>query len=132
MTMTDPIADLLTRIRNGQRVRKQSVKCPHSVEKENILKVLQEEGYIRTYLVENDQAGHKELKIELKYHENLPVIQTIDRISKPGRRVYSPISALAKVANGLGISILSTNKGIISDAKARELSVGGEVLCRVF
>ena len=132
MTLTDPIADLLTRIRNGQRARKQSVKCPHSKEKENLVKVLQEEGYVRTCLVENDLLGHKELKIELKYHENKPVIQTIDRISKPGRRVYSPISALNKVANGLGITILSTNKGIISDAKARELSVGGEVLCRVF
>lgn len=132
MTITDPIADLLTRIRNGQRARKQSIHCPYSIEKESLIKVLQEEGYIRSCTVENTVNGHKQLKIELKYHENQPVIRTIDRVSKPGRRVYSPITALAKVANGLGISILSTNKGIISDAKARELSVGGEVLCRVF
>lgn len=132
MTMTDPIADLLTRIRNGQRARKQSVLCPYSIEKEGLVRVLQEEGYIRTYLVEQATSGHKELKIELKYHENQPVIRTIDRVSKPGRRVYSPIATLSKVANGLGISILSTNKGIVSDARARELTVGGEVLCRVF
>ena len=130
--MTDPIADLLTRIRNGQRVKKQSVPCPHSNEKEGLVRVLEEEGYIRTYRVENATTGHKQLQIELKYHDNVPVIRTIDRISKPGRRVYSQITKLAKVANGLGISILSTNKGIISDAKARELSVGGEILCRVF
>jgi small subunit ribosomal protein S8 len=132
MTMTDPIADLLTRIRNGQRAKKQSVPCPHSVEKEGLVKVLEEEGYIRTYRVENAPNGHKQLQIELKYYDSAPVIRTIDRVSKPGRRVYSSISTLAKVANGLGISILSTNKGIISDAKARELSVGGEILCRVF
>ncbi len=132
MTMTEPIADLLTHIRNGQRAKKQSVPCPHSIEKEGLVKVLEEEGYIRAYSVENAPSGHKQLQIELKYHDNLPVIRTIDRISKPGRRVYSPIATLAKVANGLGISILSTNKGIVSDAKARELSVGGEILCRVF
>jgi small subunit ribosomal protein S8 len=132
MTMTDPIADLLTRIRNGQRARKDSVLSPYSIEKEGLVKVLQEEGYIRNYSVGVAATGHKELKIELKYHENEPVIRTIDRISKPGRRVYSPIAKLAKVANGLGISILSTNRGIISDARARELTVGGEVLCRVF
>ena len=132
MTMTDPIADLLTRIRNGQRARKDSVLCPYSIEKEGLVKVLQEECYIRNYSVGVAATGHKELKIELKYHENEPVIRTIDRISKPGRRVYSPIATLAKVANGLGISILSTNRGIISDARARELTVGGEVLCRVF
>lgn len=130
--MTDPIADLLTRIRNGQRAKKQTVVCPHSIEKEGLTKVLEEEGYIRSCRVEPSADGHKQLLIELKYHDNAPVIRTIDRISKPGRRVYSPIAKLAKVANGLGISILSTNKGIISDAKARELSVGGEVLCRVF
>jgi small subunit ribosomal protein S8 len=132
MTMTDPIADLLTRIRNGQRARKDSVLSPYSIEKEGLVKVLQEEGYIRNYSLGVAATGHKELKIELKYHENEPVIRTIDRISKPGRRVYSPIAKLAKVANGLGISILSTNRGIISDARARELTVGGEVLCRVF
>lgn len=132
MRITDPIADLLTRIRNGQRAHKHSVGCPHSIEKEGIVKVLHEEGYIRHYQVENSKEGHKQLKIELKYHENKPVIRSIDRISKPGRRVYSPIANLAKVANGLGISVLSTNKGIVSDAKARELTVGGEVLCRVF
>lgn len=132
MTMTDPIADLLTRIRNGQRASKKMVPCPYSREKENIVKVLQEEGYLRGYSVSSNAQGHKELQIELKYHENESVIRYIDRISKPGRRVYSPIAKLAKVANGLGMSILSTNKGILSDAKARDLSVGGEVLCRVF
>lgn len=132
MKITDPIADLLTRIRNGQRARKQAVMCPYSIEKEGIVKVLCEEGYVRNYQVEKISSGHNELKIELKYYENQPVIRSIDRISKPGRRVYSPIAKLAKVANGLGISILSTNKGIVSDAKARELTVGGEILCRVF
>lgn len=132
MTFTDPIADLLTRIRNGQRAAKQKVVCPHSNEKERILAVLQEEGYIRGYSNSINAEGHRELSIELKYHENEPVIKYIDRISTPGRRVYSSISKLARVANGLGISILSTNKGIVSDAKARNLSVGGEVLCRVF
>lgn len=132
MTMTDPIADLLTRIRNGQRASKQKVACPYSKEKESIVRVLQEEGYIRGHSVANNAQGHKELLIELKYHENEAVIRYIDRVSKPGRRVYSSITKLAKVANGLGMSILSTNKGILSDAKARDLSVGGEVLCRVF
>lgn len=130
--MTDPIADLLTRIRNGQRAMKQSVSCPHSNEKESLIKVLEEEGYVRACRVEVAADGHKQLQIELKYHDNQPVIRSIDRVSKPGRRVYSPIAKLAKVASGLGISILSTNKGILSDARARELSVGGEVLCRVF
>jgi small subunit ribosomal protein S8 len=132
MTMTDPIADLLTRIRNGQRASKKSVACPYSREKESIVKVLQEEGYIRGHSTANNVSGHKDLLIELKYHENEPVIRYIDRISTPGRRVYSSIGKLPKVANGLGMSILSTNKGIVSDAKARSLSVGGEVLCRVF
>jgi small subunit ribosomal protein S8 len=132
MTMTDPIADLLTRIRNGQRAFKQKVACPHSKEKESIVRVLQEEGYIRGHSTAKGADGHKELHIELKYHENEAVIRTIDRVSTPGRRVYSPIAKLPKVANGLGMSILSTNKGILSDAKARDLSVGGEVLCKVF
>lgn len=133
MTVTDPIADLLTRIRNGQRAFKKSISCPHSKEKQSILAVLQDEGYIRGFSVDNNAVnGHKQLVVELKYFDNEPVIKYIDRISTPGRRVYSPISTLAKVANGLGISILSTSKGILSDAKARDLSVGGEVLCKVF
>ena len=130
--MTDPLGDMLTRIRNGQMARKTSVKAPASRLRSNVLEVLKREGYIRGYSQSDVRAGVSELTIELKYHEGQPVIRSIDRISTPGRRVYSKIKDLPRVSNGLGISILSTPRGVMSDAEARAANVGGEVLCKVF
>lgn len=132
MSMSDPLADMLTRIRNGQRARKESILSPASNLRVRVLDVLQREGYIRGYNVEDLSLSHKEIRIELKYHEGDPVIREISRISKPGRRVYSGVGDLPRVLNGLGISIVSTPKGVLSDAEAREKNVGGEVLCTVF
>ena len=131
MSMSDPVADLLTRIRNGQRAKKDSVVAPGSRIRENVLGVLVREGYIRGFERYNIRTGIDEIKIELKYYEGEPVIKTIERVSCPGRRVYSGIKELSNVCNGLGISILSTPLGVISDTRARELKVGGEVLCNV-
>ncbi len=132
MSMTDPLGDMLTRIRNGQRARKTVVLSPASNLRANVLEVLKREGYIRGYSLKQVRAGVNELEIELKYHEGLPVIKEISRVSKPGRRVYSKIKDLPKVASGLGISVLSTPRGVMSDAEARAANVGGEVLCHVF
>lgn len=132
MSFSDPIADMLTRIRNGQQARKKSVSAPYSKYKENIVSVLLSEGYIRSYHVDKDDRGHPSLVIELKYMANGPVLKMIKRISKPGRRVYSSIKDLSLVRNGLGINILSTPKGVLSDVEARKCSVGGEVICSVF
>ena len=132
MTMSDPLGDMLTRIRNGQRVGKSTVICPASKLRENVLEVLQREGYIRGYSWADVRNGLSEFTIELKYAEGEPVIKEIARISTPGRRVYSKIKDLPRVYNGLGISILSTPRGVMSDAEAREANVGGEILCRVF
>ncbi|MCW5699177.1 MAG: 30S ribosomal protein S8 [Rhodospirillales bacterium] len=132
MAMTDPLGDMLTRIRNGQRARKQVVTAPASKLRSHVLDVLQREGYIRGYTSYELRPGIGEIKIELKYHEGEPVIRQISRVSKPGRRVYSKIRDLPRVYNGLGISILSTPQGVLSDAEARQANVGGEVLCRVF
>ena len=132
MSMSDPVADLLTRIRNGQRAKKDSVVAPGSRIRENVLDVLVREGYIRGFERYNIRTGIDEIKIELKYYEGEPVIREINRISRPGCRVYSKIRDLPKVYNGLGISILSTPRGIMSDSEAREANVGGEVLCQVF
>ena len=132
MTMTDPVGDLLTRIRNGQRAGKTLVLCPSSKLRANVLKVMSREGYIRGYSNGQSEDGHPELRIELKYHEGQPVIREMHRVSKPGRRVYSKIRDLQRVYNGLGISILSTPRGVLSDAEARAANVGGEVLCTVF
>lgn len=131
MTMTDPLGDLLTRIRNGQKARKIAVSAPASKARANLLDVLKREGYIRDYRRE-DVDGRPHLSIELKYHEGQPAIVDIHRISKPGRRVYAGIKDLPRFYNGLGISILSTPRGVMSDNEAREANVGGEVLCRVF
>ena len=130
--MTDPIGDMLTRIRNGQRARKALVNSPASKLRARLLDVLQREGYIRGYTQLEMDAGKPELSIELKYHEGEPVIREISRVSKPGRRVYSSIKDLPTIYNGLGISILSTPQGVMSDSEARLANVGGEVLCRVF
>lgn len=132
MAMTDPLGDMLTRIRNGQRARKTVVKAPASKLRANVLEVLKREGYIRGYSQSELRPGVSELQIELKYHEGQPVIREIARVSTPGRRVYSKIKDLPKVSSGLGISILSTPHGVMSDAEARANNVGGEVLCQVF
>ncbi|MBN9565739.1 MAG: 30S ribosomal protein S8 [Alphaproteobacteria bacterium] len=132
MSFSDSIGDLLTRIRNAHMAKKTVVRSPASKLRARLLEVLIEEGYIRGYKVEEIRAGIKELVIELKYYEQQPVIQGISRVSKPGRRIYKDVDNLPRVFNGMGIAILSTSKGVISDAKARELGVGGEVLCHVY
>ena len=131
MSMNDPLGDMLTRIRNGQKARMQLVRSPASKLRANVLEVLKREGYIRNYSSEQEIPGG-ELVIELKYHEGEPVIREISRVSTPGRRVYSKIADLPRFYNGLGISILSTPRGVMSDSEARTANVGGEVLCRVF
>jgi small subunit ribosomal protein S8 len=130
--MTDPIADLLTRIRNGQEANKSSIAAPASAFREAVLGVLKREGYIRDFSRVNVRTGIDELKIELKYFDGEPVNKEISRVSRPGRRVYSKIKELPRVYNGLGIAILSTPRGVMSDTEAREANVGGEVLCHVF
>lgn len=133
MLITDPIGDLLTRIRNGQKARKECIYAPVSKEREAVLKVLVEEGYLANFTREIcPKTGHEMLRVVLKYVGDMGVIRTIKRVSKPGRRVYASVKKLTPVCNGLGISILSTSKGVISDVKAREISAGGEVLCSVF
>ena len=132
MAMSDPLGDLLTRIRNGQQANKRTIKAPGSRLHCNVLDALKREGYIRNYELQELRKGVREVDIELKYAEGTPVIQEISRISTPGRRVYSKIKELPRVYNGLGITILSTPQGVLSDAEARAANVGGEVLCRVF
>jgi len=131
MNISDPIGDMLTRIRNAQMRGRGTVASPASKMRVRVLEVLQSEGYIRGFS-EVEKAGHRELEIELKYYDGTPVIQEIKRISKPGRRVYSSVGDIPLVRNGLGISILSTSKGVMSDNAARGENVGGEILCRVF
>ena len=131
MTMSDPLGDMLTRIRNGQRARQAVVASPASKIRTNVLEVLKREGYIRDFSMDASKPGG-EITVELKYHEGTPVIKEINRVSKPGRRVYSKIADLPRYYNGLGISILSTPRGVMSDGEARTANVGGEVLCRVF
>ena len=132
MSMADPLGDMLTRIRNGLRARKDTVSAPASRNRERVLDVLQREGFIRGYERVDIGSNKAELHIHLKYFEGDPAIQSIDRVSKPGRRIYAGVRDLPRVANGLGISIVSTPKGVLSDAEAREGNVGGEVLCTVF
>ena len=130
--MSDPLGDMLTRIRNGQHKRMSMVRAPHSRMRANVLEVLKREGYIRDFRVDEVGPGVSNVEIELKYYEGEPVIQEISRVSRPGRRVYSKIKELPRVLNGLGITILSTPRGVLSDQEARDANVGGEVLCRVF
>ena len=132
MSMSDPVGDMLTRIRNAQRARHSVCVAPASKLRANVLGVLQREGFIRGYSAEELRPGVAQLRIELKYNEGEPVIKEISRVSKPGRRVYAKIKELPRVYAGLGISILSTPRGVMSDAEARAANVGGEVLCRVF
>jgi len=131
MALTDPLGDLLTRIRNGQRAKKDSVLSPSSKLRVRVLDVLQREGYIRGYSDE-EMGPAKGVRIELKYFEGEPAIKHVARVSKPGRRVYSGATGLPRVMNGLGITIVSTPRGVLSDAEAREQNVGGEVLAEVF
>ena len=132
MSMSDTLGDMLTRIRNGQQARQMSVRSPASKFRVNVLEVLLREGYIRGYSSEELNPGIKQLKIELKYQQGNTVISEIKRVSRPWCRVYSKINDLSKLNNGLGISIISTPRGIMSDNEAREANVGGEVLCKVF
>jgi small subunit ribosomal protein S8 len=132
MAVNDPVGDMLTRIRNAQMRRKTSVNTPGSRLRARILDVLQSEGYIRGYTTTEYGNGRTEFSIELKYFDGAPVIREIARVSKPGRRVYSSVDAMPRVANGLGVTILSTPQGVMADHEAREKNVGGEVLCTVF
>ena len=130
--MNDPIGDMLTRIRNGQMRGKASVETPASKLRAWVLDVLADEGYIRGYEKKDGKDGHPAFDISLKYYEGAPVIQELKRVSKPGRRVYMAVGDLPSVRQGLGVSIVSTPKGVMSDANARAANVGGEVLCTVF
>ena len=132
MYVSDPIGDMITRIRNAHGAAKRTLACPYSKFREQVLNVLQDEGYIRGFRVEILRDSIKQFIIELKYVDSTPVITTITRKSTPGMRRYMPCGKIPKVANGLGISILSTSKGVMSDVKARALGVGGELLCTVF
>jgi small subunit ribosomal protein S8 len=132
MNVTDPIGDMLTRIRNAQERGKSKVVTPASRLRARVLDVLQQEGFIRGYATVEYGGGKSEIEIELKYFDGEPVIREIHRVSKPGRRVYASVDRLPTVYNGLGISILSTPKGVMSDAEARAQHVGGEVICTVF
>lgn len=132
MSINDPLGDMLTRIRNAQMRRKNNVSTPTSKLREHVLDVLADEGYIRGYARVDYDGGKSEFEIELKYFDGEPVIKDIKRVSTPGRRVYSSVKKLPTVANGLGVSILSTPKGVMSDSQARNENVGGEILCSVF
>ncbi len=132
MSMNDPLGDMLTRIRNAQMRGKSTVKTPASKLRAWVLDVLAAEGYIRSYEKTTSTDGLPELEISLKYYEGTPVIREIKRVSKPGRRVYSSVKDIPSVRNGLGVSIVSTPKGVMTDAAARTANVGGEVLCTVF
>jgi small subunit ribosomal protein S8 len=131
MPMNDPLGDLLARIRNAQMRNKSKVSSPLSKLRESVLEVLKSEGYIRGYAVV-EREGYSEIEIELKYFEGEPVIREIERISKPGRRVYTSVKNLPRINNGLGVAIVSTPKGVMADHDARDANVGGEILCTVF
>ena len=131
MSLNDPLGDLLSRIRNAQMRNKSKVSSPNSRLRESVLDVLKNEGYIRGYaVVERD--GRSEIEIELKYFDGEPVIREIERVSKPGRRVYASVRNLPRINNGLGVAIVSTPKGVMADHDARDANVGGEILCTVF
>lgn len=132
MAINDPLGDMLTRIRNAQMRKRPKVTTPASNLRKNVLDVLIDEGYIRGYTQIEHKSGIREFDIELKYNNGQPAIREIERVSTPGRRVYRPVRDLRNVANGLGVSIVSTPKGVMADWRAREENVGGEVLCNVF
>jgi len=132
MNINDPVGDMITRIRNAYMRGKETVDSPCSNLRINVLEVLRDEGFIRGYSQTDFDDGKSEIQIDLKYHEGESVIKEINRISKPGRRVYSSVDSMPLVRNGLGISVISTSKGVMSDKKARTNNVGGEILCAVF
>ena len=132
MRLSDPIGDMLTRIRNAQLRRRDVVQTPASTLRGRVLDVLKSEGFIRGYSESKMDNGVAQFDIELKYSDNAPVIRTIERVSRPGRRVYASVKNIPSVANGLGVSILSTPKGVMADHEAKAQNLGGEVLCRVF
>lgn len=132
MAMSDPLGDMLARIRNGQMANKSVIECPFSKLRENVCKVLADEGFIRAYKSEERDNNKKVLLIELKYAEGRGVIRQIDRVSRPGRRIYKSVKDMPRFYNGLGVLIVSTPQGLMTDHKAREANVGGEVLCQVF
>jgi small subunit ribosomal protein S8 len=132
MTFVDPIGDMLTRIRNGQMRSLNKISIPFSVFRSKILEVLKKEGYIINFQIDKDKENKKSLLVDLKYYEGQPVIREIKRISKPGRRVYSRADSIPRVHSGLGLAILSTSKGVMSDSEAIKNNLGGEVICRVF
>ncbi|WP_309086511.1 30S ribosomal protein S8 [Chelativorans sp.] len=132
MSMNDPLGDMLTRIRNAIGRKKSTVSTPASRLRTRVLDVMKAEGYIRDYTQIDYENGKSELEIQLKYFEGAPVIREIARVSKPGRRVYVSVKSIPNVANGLGIAILSTPKGVMADHEAREKNVGGELLCQIF
>jgi small subunit ribosomal protein S8 len=132
MAISDPIGDMLTRIRNAQMRRRDVVSTPASTLRGRVLDVLQSEGFIRGYSESKLENGLPQFDIELKYSDSQPVIRTIERVSRPGRRVYASVKNIPSVANGLGVSILSTPKGVMADHEAKAQNLGGEVLCRVF
>ena len=132
MTLMDPIGDMFTRIRNGQMRLLNTIDVPASNFRLQILEVLKSEGYITNYFIEKKDNNKKNLKVGLKYYEGTPVIKEIKRVSKPGRRVYSRATSIPRVMNGLGLAILSTPKGVMSDTEARKNNIGGEIICRVF
>ena len=132
MALTDPIGDMFSRIRNGQMRSLSSINVPASNFRLKILEVLKNEGYISNFFIEKTENNKKNLKVDLKYYEGNPVIKEIKRISKPGRRIYSRADSIPKIQNGLGLAILSTPKGVMSDSEARKNNIGGEVICKVF
>jgi small subunit ribosomal protein S8 len=132
MTLMDPIGDMLTRIRNGQQRLMPQVQMPSSTLRLNILEVLKNEGFISSYHIEKKENNKINLIVDLKYYEGNPVIKEIRRVSKPGRRVYSRATSIPRIQNGLGLAIISTNKGVMSDIDARKNNIGGEILCRIF
>ena len=132
MTLMDPIGDMFTRIRNGQMRSLNTVEIPSSNFRLKILEVLKNEGFITNFFLEKKENNKKTLKVDLKYYEGLPVIKEIKRISKPGRRVYSRAVSIPKIQNGLGLAIISTPKGVMSDSEARKMNIGGEIICKVF
>ncbi len=132
MSLHDPVGDLITRIRNAQMRNKSKVSTPGSRLRASLLEVLKNEGYIRGFATVEHKDGRSEFEIELKYFDGAPVIREIERVSKPGRRVYASVKALPRVNNGLGVAILSTPKGVMADHDARDQNVGGEILCTVF
>ena len=132
MTLMDPIGDMFTRIRNGQLRLLTKVEMPSSNFRLKILEVLKSEGFITSYHIEKKENNKVSLTVDLKYYEGTPVIREIKRVSKPGRRVYSRAESIPRIQNGLGLAIISTNKGIMSDIEARKNNIGGEIICRVF